>query len=394
MKSRIKSTFQRVLALSFVAFFYIICLPQAKAQHEGEEPSAIQQLDNGEVKTHGAEHQEANNKFDAGKMILEHISDAHSWHLWGHTAIPLPVIVYNKDRGGLKIFSSSRFNHGHAAYEGYMEKDGKIVVVNEEGKEDEAATAKTWDYSITKNVMSLLIGLAIMCWIFISLARSYARRPGMAPKGLQGWLEPIIIFVRDDVAKASIGEKNYLKYLPYLLTLFFFIWINNLLGLVPIFPGGANLTGNIAITMTLALITFIIVSLSANKNYWHHIFAMPGVPKWVLFLLTPIEILGVFLRPFVLMVRLFANITAGHIIALSFFALIFIFGEMNVGLGYGVSIVSLAFTVFMTCLELLVAFLQAYVFTLLTAIYIGAAVEEAHHDAHGHDAHVEEAALV
>lgn len=394
MKSRIKSTFQRVLALSFVAFFYIICLPQAKAQHEGEEPSAIQQLDNGEVKTHGAEHQEANNKFDAGKMILEHISDAHSWHLWGHTAIPLPVIVYNKDRGGLKIFSSSRFNHGHAAYEGYMEKDGKIVVVNEEGKEDEAATAKTWDYSITKNVMSLLIGLAIMCWIFISLARSYARRPGMAPKGLQGWLEPIIIFVRDDVAKASIGEKNYLKYLPYLLTLFFFIWINNLLGLVPIFPGGTNLTGNIAITMTLALITFIIVSLSANKNYWHHIFAMPGVPKWVLFLLTPIEILGVFLRPFVLMVRLFANITAGHIIALSFFALIFIFGEMNVGLGYGVSIVSLAFTVFMTCLELLVAFLQAYVFTLLTAIYIGAAVEEAHHDAHGHDAHVEEAALV
>jgi F-type H+-transporting ATPase subunit a len=211
---------------------------------------------------------------------------------------------------------------------------------------------------------------------------------------MQSLIEPIIIFIRDDVAKASIGEKKYLKYLPYLLTLFFFIWINNLLGLVPIFPGGANLTGNVAITMTLAVITFFIVSFSANKNYWHHIFAMPGVPKWVLFLLTPIEILGVFLRPFVLLVRLFANITAGHIIALSFFALIFIFGEMSVGLGYGVSIVSLAFTVFMTCLELLVAFLQAYVFTLLTAIYIGAAVEEAHHDAHGHDAHVEEAAII
>ena len=167
--------------------------------------------------------------------------------------------------------------------------------------------------------------------------------------------------------------------MPFLLTVFFFIWINNLLGLVPIFPGGANLTGNIAVTLSLALFTFIIILINANKNYWIHVFAMPGVPVWVLFLLTPIEILGVFLRPFVLMVRLFANMTAGHIIALSFFSLIFIFGEMNVVAGYGVSIFSLAFTLFMTCLELLVAFLQAYVFTLLSAIYFGSAVEEHHH---------------
>jgi F-type H+-transporting ATPase subunit a len=170
-----------------------------------------------------------------------------------------------------------------------------------------------------------------------------------------------------------------MKYMPYLLTAFFFIFLNNLLGLVPIFPGGANLTGNIAVTLVLALITFVIVSFSGNKHYWHHIFAMPGVPGWVLAILTPVEVLGMFLKPFVLMIRLFANITAGHIIALSFFSLIFVFGETSAGAGYGVAIGSWAFTVFMAMLELLVAFIQAYVFTFLSAMYIGAAVEEPHH---------------
>jgi len=164
--------------------------------------------------------------------------------------------------------------------------------------------------------------------------------------------------------------------------------------LIPIIPGGANVTGNIAVTMTLAVLTFIITCFSANRNYWQHIFAMPGVPVGVLVLLTPIELLGVFLRPFVLMIRLFANITAGHIIALSFFSLIFIFGEMSTGLGLGVSVFSVAFVIFMSLLELLVAFLQAFVFTLLSAIYFGAAVEEHHHDHEGHDAHVEEAHLI
>jgi F-type H+-transporting ATPase subunit a len=205
-------------------------------------------------------------------------------------------------------------------------------------------------------------------------------------------IEPLIIFIRDEVAKTTIGEKKYKRYMPFLLTVFFFIWINNLLGIVPFAPGGANVTGNIAITMTLAVMTLITVVFSATKHYWRHIVAMPGVPVGVLTLLTPIEILSFFLRPFVLMVRLFANITAGHIIILSFFALIFIFGEMNPGLGFGVSVASLAFTVFMTMLELLVAFLQAYVFTLLSAIYIGAAVGE-HHDHHDAD-HVEQAAIV
>jgi F-type H+-transporting ATPase subunit a len=347
-----------------------------------------------------ATHQESpSSKFDAGKMITEHIADAHGWHLWGHTEVPLPIIIYTKGKG-FTVFSSSRFEHGHKTYDGYMLHEKKIVAVNETGEMDaheasinEEGTKNLYDLSITKNVFALLVSLVIMFWMFTSVAKVYKRNPNMAPKGMQALLEPIIVFVRDDIAKASIGPK-YKKYMPYLLTAFFFIWINNLLGLVPLIPGGANLTGNIAITMALAVMTFLITLFSANKNYWHHIFAMPGVPGWVLVLLTPIEILGLFLRPFVLMIRLFANITAGHIIALSFISLIFIFGEMNAALGAGVGVVSIAFLVFMTCLELLVAFLQAYVFTLLSAIYIGAAVEEHHHDTPGHDAKVEEALLV
>ena len=342
-------------------------------------------------------------KFNPGKMITEHISDAHDWHLWGEgdhaVSIPLPVILYSSELG-LNVFMSSAFHHGHEIHNGFALKGQKVVVVNEKEGDahhatiNEEKTAGLWDISITKNVTSMFISIFILMWLFMSVAKSYNARPGQAPKGLQGLIEPLVIFVRDDIAKSSIGEKKYKKFLPFLLTAFFFIWINNLLGLIPIFPGGANLTGSISITMTLAVITLILVLINGNKHYWQRIFAMPGVPGWVLFLLTPIEILGFFLRPFVLMIRLFANITAGHIIALSFFSLIFIFGEMGTGAGIGAAIFSVAFTVFMTCLELLVAFLQAYVFTLLSAIYIGAAVEEAHHDSPGHDAKVEEAHLI
>jgi F-type H+-transporting ATPase subunit a len=355
----------------------------------------------GNIANASEEHSES--KFNPGKMITEHITDAHDWHLWGEgdnaVSIPLPVILYSADRG-LECFMSSKFHHGHEVYNGYALNEGKVVVVDKQAGPahdavvNEEATAQLWDISITKNVVSLFISMIVLLYIFITVARSYVTRKGQAPKGLQSLIEPLIVFVRDDIAKSSIGEEKYKKYLPYLLTAFFFIWINNLLGLIPIFPGGANLTGSISVTMTLAVITFIIVTVSGTRHYWHHIFAMPGVPKWVLILLTPIEILGVFLRPFVLMIRLFANITAGHIIALSFFSLIFIFGEMNSGAGFGAAVFSIAFTVFMTCLELLVAFLQAYVFTLLSAIYIGAAVEEAHHDTHNHDAKVEEAAII
>jgi F-type H+-transporting ATPase subunit a len=334
-----------------------------------------------------AHHEEKKAKgFDAGTLILDHIGDEHGWHLWGTTSIPLPVILYNKERG-LSVFSSSRFEHGHSAYAGYMLKEGAIVAVNEmesadahHATENVALTEGTWDISITKNVMSLFISIALLLIIFLSVAKAYNSRPNQAPKGLQSFMEPIILFVRDDVAKSAIGEKKYMKFMPYLLTAFFFIFVNNLLGLIPIFPGGANLTGNIAVTIVLALFTFILVLVNGNKHYWHHILAMPGVPGWVLFILTPVEILGLFLKPFVLMIRLFANITAGHIIALSFFSLIFVFGSTSPAAGYGVAIGSWAFTVFMAMLELLVAFIQAYVFTFLSAMYIGAAVEEpAHH---------------
>jgi len=334
---------------------------------------------------HAAEHKEhVEEKFNAGKMILEHVGDSHDWHVAGHLSMPLPVIIYSN--AGLDIFSSSRFEHGHANYRSektdltYKLEENKIVAVNEDGSENEELTASLYDFSITKNVASLLFSVTLLCWIFISVANAYTKNPGKAPKGMQSFFEPIIIFIRDDVAKSSIGEKKYKKFMPYLLTVFFFIWINNMLGLIPIMPGGANLTGNVAVTLTLALITFIITTINANKNYWRHVFAMPGVPVGVLILLTPIEILGVFLRPFVLMVRLFANITAGHIIALSFFSLIFIFGEMNTGAGLGFSLFSTAFTVFMMVMELLVAFLQAYVFTLLSSLYIGSARETHAHE--------------
>jgi F-type H+-transporting ATPase subunit a len=239
-------------------------------------------------------------------------------------------------------------------------------------------TAATWDFSITKNVLGLMVSVLIMLLVFLSVAKGYEKRGLGAPKGLQSLIEPIIVFVRDDVAKANIGPK-YERFMPFLLTVFFFILINNLMGLIPIFPFGANVSGSISVTFTLAAITFVLTLIHGNRHYWGHIIAMPGVPKPVLLILTPVEILGVFLRPAILMIRLFANITAGHIIVLSFFALIFIFGEINAGLGWGVSIFTLVFTIFMSMLELLVAFIQAFVFTFLSAMYLGAAIEEPHH---------------
>jgi F-type H+-transporting ATPase subunit a len=330
-----------------------------------------------------AEETAKSDKFDAGKLIIEHISDSHEWHLKGEGkntwAVPLPVILWTDK--GLDVFSSGKFEHGEATVQGkYTYKLGEnnhVEVLDESGKVNEALTASIIDFSITKNVASLFFSAILLLYVFITVAKTYTKNPNQAPKGMQSLFEPIIIFIRDDIAKQSIGPK-YQKFMPYLLTVFFFIWFNNMLGIIPILPGGANLTGNIAVTGVLALITFIITTINANKNYWHHVFAMPGVPKAVLIILTPIEIMGVFLRPFVLMIRLFANIMAGHIIALSFFCLIFIFGEIHAGIGLGVGVVSVAFNVFMGLMEVLVALIQAYVFTLLSAIYFGAALEEPH----------------
>ena len=376
-KTNIFKHFLLVITMLFVSFAAFAYEPQDK-EYNPNNTAPVHNEDK-----HG--HEAAG--FDAGKMILEHVADSHSWHLFGHTAISLPVIV--KTDKGIELFSSSHFGHeGEEHYHGsnykYALHEGSIVVIDElTGSIDEKSTATVTDFSITKNVVSMFITMLLMLWVFLTVAKAYKRNPGKAPKGLQSFVEPLIMFVRDDVAKPSIGEKRYEKFMPFLLTVFFFVMFSNYLGLVPFFPGGVNLTGSISIAMVLAGFTLVITFLVANKHYWRHVFAMPGVPIPVLIILTPIEILGVFLRPFVLMIRLFANITAGHIIALAFFSLIFIFGEMNTGLGFGVSLFSLVFTVFMGFLELLVAFLQAYVFTLLSAIYFGSAIDEGH-DVHNH----------
>lgn len=353
--------------------------------------------------------------FDAGKMIIEHVVDAYDWHILDfdghHVSLPLPVILFHN--GHLITFMSSEFHHGHSAV--LFDESGRMIHLDEQGHDSNPAFAVAimksgpnkgkiayvdaseyshnhkivqdmeaglpLDFSITKNVVALWFSIILMIWIFASVAKGYKTRKGMAPKGIQSVLEPLIIFIRDDIAKSSIGEKKYEKYVPFLLTIFFFIFFNNLLGLVPIIPGGANLTGNIAVTGVLAVFTFVITTFSANKNYWVHIVNTPGVPWWLKFpvpLMPIVELMGVFTKPFVLMVRLFANITAGHIIVLGFISLIFIFGAMTPIAGYSVSIVSIAFSLFMSLLEFLVAFIQAYVFTLLSALYFGAAVEEHH----------------
>jgi F-type H+-transporting ATPase subunit a len=329
--------------------------------------------------------------FNAGEMIIEHIVDNHEWHIAeiGNkpVTIPLPVILY--DDGKIVTFMSSRFHHGADTYKGYKlelegKNKGKIVKVDETGLVDENAFLPL-DFSITKNVLSLLISVFLLTWIFVSIASKYKKRSNSAPKGFQNMVEPLILFIRDDIAKSSIGEKRYERYMPFLLTVFFFIFFNNLLGLVPFFPGGANLTGNIAVTMVMALFTFVITTFSGNKHYWKEIYNAPGVPWWLKFpvpLMPLVEVIGVITKPFVLMVRLFANITAGHIIALGFISLIFIFGAINQWAGYGFSIISVFFYIFMGLLELLVAFIQAYVFTLLSALYFGMASAEHHETAH------------
>jgi F-type H+-transporting ATPase subunit a len=339
----------------------------------------------GEADAHQSEAAEETKGFNPGDFMFDHIKDAHDWHIISvghkHYSIPLPVILYSKN-SGLNLFMSSKFEHGHAAYKGFhLETKGE-----NKGKILEEDGSRPFDISITKNVAAMFVSIVLLLAIFLSVGKKYRKNPVAAPSGLQSFVEPVITFLRDDVIKPSIGPK-YERYMPYLLTIFFFIWINNMLGLIPFPPGGANLTGNIAVTMVLALFTFVVTTFSGNKNYWKHIINTPGVPAWLklppLPIIPLVEVIGIFTKPFVLMVRLFANITAGHIIALGFISLIYIFGAMSHGLAYGVSLVSIAFNVFMTFLELLVAFIQAFVFTFLSAIYFGLAVEE-HHEEHEH----------
>ena len=329
-----------------------------------------------------AGHDGSEEPFNPGTFILDHIGDAYEWHILTyhghHVSLPLPVIVYSK-QSGFHVFMSAKFHHGsHHGFSVAIDGPNKGKIV--EQTVDGSLVRPALDLSITKNVLALFVSMMIILWIFISVAKAYKCRENQAPKGLQSWMEPLILFVRDDIARPAIGHK-YQRYMPYLLTVFFFILVNNLMGLIPIIPFGSNVTGNIAVTLVLALFTFFITMISSTKTYWMHIFNTPGVPWWLkipLPLMPFTELLGIFIKPFVLMVRLFANITAGHIIAIGFFSLIFIFGEMNPAMGFGASVVSVLFTVFMSLLELLVAFIQAYVFTLLSALYFGMAIEEHH----------------
>lgn len=344
--------------------------------------------------SHGEdEHNTSEEKaFNPAEMILHHISDSHGFHLWGEghnsVTIPLPVILYTENNG-LDVFMSSEFHHGDSPVvkgeNTYVLSHNKIYIANTDGtlnfdEEHHATNEMPLDISITKNVFALLFSAILMFLIFTSTARFYKKQGNVAPKGIAAFMEPLIVFVRDEIARPNIGEKKYAKFLPYLLTVFFFIWINNLLGLIPIFPGSANLTGNIALTMVLAAFTMIITNINGNKNYWKHIINTPGVPWWLKFpipLMPVVELIGVISKPFALMIRLFANITAGHIIILSLISLIFIF-ENAAWAG-----LSVPFALFMNVLELLVAALQAYIFTLLSALFIGMAVEEHDHD-HAH----------
>ena len=332
-----------------------------------------------------------NEEVQAGSIIIGHVTDAHSWHLFDikkkdgsekAVAVPLPVILIND--GKVDVFMSSKFHHGHADYKGYrlvgggLEKE-QIVCVDEAGAVIEGKSPI--DLSITKTSAAIMIAVLLLIVILMVVRKQYLKRGDSAPHGLQNLVEMLVVHVRDDIAGPMLHDKTD-KYLPYLLTLFFFIIFCNVLGLIPIFPAGANITGNIAVTAILALITFFITNIKGNKHYWKDIFNTPGVPAWLkIFPLMPlVEVVGVFTKPIVLMIRLFANMTAGHIVILGFVVIIFILSNLfGAAVGGAVSVVSVLFGVFISLLECLVAYIQAYVFTMLSALYIGMAIEEPEH---------------
>lgn len=298
-----------------------------------------------------------------------------------HYGFPLPVILFDD---GLKVFSASEFHHGEkpAFIDGnyYTLYHGKVYKTDEAGtiNYDEAHHAtneKPWNFSLTKNVVALLFTGLLLFLMFAGLARTYKGSHNNLPKGFSRILEPLVIYVRDEIARPNIGEAKYRQFMPFLLTVFFLIWLLNLLGLTPL---GINVTGNIAVTMCLALFTFFITQFSGNKDYWKHIFWMPGVPVPMKILLMPIEVLGMFTKPFSLMIRLFANITAGHSVVMGLIAIVFL-AKNQLGVGGSIG-VSMLLTLFISVIELLVAFLQAFIFTMLSSLFIGMAVQDHHHE--------------
>jgi F-type H+-transporting ATPase subunit a len=369
---------------------------------------------------------DADGGYDPVSTVMHHIADANEFHVWKGVHIPLPIILYAPEHGWTTGFSSM-FEHGHTAVDGYVLNHGRvnriadpsfptgkvhlddIVHKTEEvsGKEKDVYYAvyagqtykldppstvdggllgggitSFYDFSITKNVFTMILAAILLIWLFTAVARGYVRNAGKAPSGIQSFMEVFFVFIRDEVTKPMIGEKHYERFQPFIMTLFFFILFCNLMGLIPFFPGSANVTGNLAVTLTLAIFAFLVVNLNGKRDYWEHVFWMPGIPAWVKIILTPVEIMALFIKPFSLMIRLFANISAGHIIILSLIGLIFLFGNNGQSVGGAASgaVIGGLFTAFMNLIELLVAFLQAFIFAILTASYIGAAVEEHHHD--------------
>ncbi|MDR1591925.1 MAG: F0F1 ATP synthase subunit A [Prevotellaceae bacterium] len=337
---------------------------------------------------HAEETHEKSSELNVKELILDHLADSYEWHITTvgekHISLPLPVIL--KGEEGFELFLSSKFHHGHDAYKGYYiasegKYKGKIVKNDANGN-----PLRPLDLSITKNACSLLLASLILTLIIMLVTRFYRRqKPGeyVAPKGFVGFMEMFIMNIHDDIIKPSVG-KNYAKFAPYLLTVFFFIFTNNVLGLVPVFPGGANVTGNIAVTLVLALFTFVIVNVFGTKEYWREIF-WPDVPTWLkvpIPIMPAIEFVGILTKPFALMIRLFANILAGHSIVLGLTCLIFVTASMAPAINHSMTVVSVLLGVFISLVEVLVAYIQAYVFTMLSAIFIGLAQAEPHHAKH------------
>lgn len=349
----------------FIAFLLLMTSFSLRAKEGGNEEKGGQ----------------VNTKEEINAFKNHHLMDSYDFTLWSdgekgtHVGFPLPVILWDN---GPKVFSSSKFHHGERVAEVagnfYKIEHGKIYKTDATGtiaydEHHHATNVKPLDFSITKNVVSMLLVAILMVLVFGKLAKSYKKNNGI-PTGFGRLLEPLVLFVRDEIAIPNIGEHKYKRYMNFLLTVFFFIWFLNLLGMTPL---GVNVTGNIAVTFGLALLVFLITNLTATKNYWGHIFWMPGVPTFMKVVLAPIELLGVFIKPFSLMIRLYANMTAGHVVIMSIVGMMFLFkswigSPLSFGLAFALSI-----------LELLVAALQAYIFTMLSALYFGMASEEAHH---------------
>ncbi len=378
-------TIERVKSLLVAAFSLFTCFIFGQGQ-SGEKPKPEKE------------------SFDADEVIFGHVMDAHEFHFFSYkdknrkehyANISLPIILYSPQKG-LSIFMSSNFDHGEKTYKGYslLTKEkiqeqnldpqkynaGQIIAINDKSEVD--TSVKVYDISLTRNVVQMILALSLLVWIMLNIAKRYKGGEGVtsAPKGAQSLMEPVINFIKDEVVKPNLGHK-YQKYLPYLLTVFFFILINNLVGLI---PGTANVTGNIAFTMVLALISFVVILFSSNKHYWGHIIN-PPVPVGIKPILMIVEVLGIFTKPFALMIRLFANMLAGHIIIICLVSLIFIFGALNKIIGWSFSPLSVAFVIFIYLIEFLIAFLQAYIFTTLTAVFIGQAFEGSHDDTDHHE---------